>query len=88
VTRRSSYGLDVLDDWRHRSACRSHDGEWWFPDEYRGATAQLIQDRAKRICAGCPVRAECLAWALETDQRFGIWGGLTDSERGDMRGRR
>lgn len=39
---------------------------------------------AKRVCARCPVRAECLDYALQTDQRFGIWGGTSPAERAAM----
>ncbi len=36
---------------------------------------------AKRVCAGCPVRVECLEYALVTDQRWGVWGGTSAFER-------
>ena len=36
---------------------------------------------AKKICTGCDVRAECLSYALSNDERFGIWGGLSERER-------
>jgi WhiB family redox-sensing transcriptional regulator len=39
------------------------------------------QNQAKRICSGCPVRAECLIDALEHRHEYGIWGGLTERER-------
>jgi WhiB family redox-sensing transcriptional regulator len=42
---------------------------------------------AKRICIGCPVRQECLDYALVSNQRFGIWGGLTEEERRPVRRR-
>lgn len=69
-----------LDDemaWQRDAACRGSDPALFFTE--RGeSTAE-----AKAICAGCPVRAECLEYALETDQRHGLWGGL--SERGRRR---
>ena len=37
--------------------------------------------RAKQVCAGCEVRAECLQQALDSGERYGVWGGLTDVER-------
>jgi WhiB family transcriptional regulator, redox-sensing transcriptional regulator len=43
---------------------------------------------AKQACASCPVRAECLAYALEHDQRYGVWGGLDETERDALRRRR
>lgn len=59
-------------------SCAGYDPEMWFPDTRRpGPVAE-----AKAICAGCPVRAECLHAGL--GEEFGIWGGLTPSERGAM----
>ena len=61
-------------DWTTRAACRSND-----PDELfvQGAA----QNRAKQVCLGCPVRAECLADALDNRVEFGVWGGMTERER-------
>jgi WhiB family redox-sensing transcriptional regulator len=47
----------------------------FFPEK-GGSTRE-----AKRICGECPVRAECLEYALEEDERFGIWGGMSERER-------
>ena len=41
--------------------------------------------RAKAVCAGCPVQTKCLAWALEKNEVYGIWGGLTEVERRKLR---
>jgi WhiB family redox-sensing transcriptional regulator len=43
------------------------------------------EGEAKRICSGCEVRAECLEYALAHDERFGIWGGLSERERRRLR---
>lgn len=51
----------------------------WFPDV--GAQGQQDAAKAKEICAGCPVRFDCLNWALDTAQEYGIWGGMTRRER-------
>ncbi|HEX8001743.1 MAG TPA: WhiB family transcriptional regulator [Mycobacteriales bacterium] len=61
-------------DWTTRAACRTND-----PDELfvQGAA----QNRAKQVCLGCPVRAECLADALDHRVEFGVWGGMTERER-------
>jgi hypothetical protein len=40
---------------------------------------------AKRICASCPERLPCLQWAIDTDQAFGVWGGMTERERRKMK---
>lgn len=71
-------------DWRDQAACTGHDPELWFPQTRRTpATTQ-----AKRICAGCPVRGECLAFALDNRIEHGIWGGLTErASRAARRGR-
>jgi len=66
--------------WQSRGLCAQTDPEAFFPE--RGATARP----SKRICAGCPVSAECLAYALEHDERYGIWGGTSPSERRAIRG--
>ncbi|HEX8933407.1 MAG TPA: WhiB family transcriptional regulator [Pseudonocardiaceae bacterium] len=69
--------LDELDqpDWQERALCAQTDPEAFFPEK-GGSTRE-----AKRICAGCEVRAECLEYALAFDERFGIWGGLSERER-------
>ena len=68
--------------WRDDAACRGLDVDVFFPatDEEAGA--------AKAVCATCPVREECLEFALETRQDDGVWGGLTETERRRLRRRR
>jgi WhiB family redox-sensing transcriptional regulator len=66
--------------WRSLAACQSADPDLFFPISPSGPSgAQVAQ--AKAICAGCPVRQECLAFALRTQQVYGVWGGLTEQER-------
>lgn len=60
--------------WRVRASCRDTDPDGLF---VRGAQ----QNRAKTVCMGCAVRAECLAEALDGRINFGIWGGMTERER-------
>lgn len=75
-------------EWMRRAACADTDPELFFPvsNEGPGATQRA---EAKRVCAGCPVRAECLEYALESKQRSGVWGGLDERERATLhRGRR
>ncbi|RTL62763.1 MAG: WhiB family transcriptional regulator [Pseudonocardiaceae bacterium] len=77
--------IDVLSeaeaepDWQERALCAQTDPEAFFPEK-GGSTRE-----AKRICAGCEVRAECLEYALAQDERFGIWGGLSERERRRLR---
>jgi WhiB family redox-sensing transcriptional regulator len=62
-------------EWQDRALCAETDPEAFFPEK-GGSTRE-----AKRICSGCEVRAECLEYALAHDERFGIWGGLSERER-------
>ncbi len=62
-------------DWHDRALCAQTDPEAFFPEK-GGSTRE-----AKKICTGCDVRAECLSYALAHDERFGIWGGLSERER-------
>ena len=68
--------------WRSRAACRGADLTVFFPG--RGESAEP----ARRICASCPVRQECLAFALSHGEVHGIWGGLTVRDRRALRTRR
>ena len=61
--------------WQERSLCAQTDPEAFFPEK-GGSTRE-----AKKVCVGCEVRAECLEYALANDERFGIWGGLSERER-------
>ena len=61
--------------WHERALCAQTDPEAFFPEK-GGSTRE-----AKRVCASCEVRAECLTYALANDERFGIWGGLSERER-------
>jgi predicted Fe-S protein YdhL (DUF1289 family) len=67
-------GAGVL-DWQTDAPCTQTDPEIFFPE--KGGS---IRD-AKQVCRGCDVRAECLAYALANDERFGIWGCLSERER-------
>ncbi|MGH8904391.1 MAG: WhiB family transcriptional regulator [Egibacteraceae bacterium] len=73
--------------WRNAAACLGMDTELSFPSGTTGAALEQIE-RAKTVCARCPVIAPCLEWALETNQQDGICGGLTDDERRRLRHRR
>lgn len=73
--------------WRDRAACLGKDTELFFPpsdeNEYRDESraAKVAAAPAKAICATCPVISDCLNWAVESEQRFGIFGGTTTRER-------
>ena len=71
-------GLFVEDEeegWQDRALCAQTDPEAFFPEK-GGSTRE-----AKKICTGCEVKSECLEYALANDERFGIWGGLSERER-------
>jgi WhiB family redox-sensing transcriptional regulator len=69
------FGLPEEASWQERALCAQTDPEAFFPEK-GGSTRE-----AKRICTGCEVRGDCLEYALEHDERFGIWGGLSERER-------
>ena len=66
--------IDAL-TWMEHGKCLDADPEAFFPEK-GGSTRE-----AKRICSACTVREECLEYALSNDERFGIWGGLSERER-------
>lgn len=77
---------DLITDWRELAACRDHPNDLFFPAGETGPAAVQIE-KAKGICGTCEVSDECLLFALESNQRDGIWGGLTADERRRLRRR-
>ncbi len=83
----SSLALANADySWRTRAICRDTDPDLFFPV---GTTGQALVQiaMAKQVCRECPVSKDCLDYALETNQDAGIWGGLDEEERRDIRRR-
>lgn len=76
---RETSPVDVLalqpPEWTVDAVCASTDPAIFFPE--KGESTRP----AKLVCAGCEVRAECLAWALKNNERFGVYGGLSERER-------
>lgn len=68
-------GIEAPPKWQERGLCSQTDPEAFFPEK-GGSTRE-----AKRVCSRCEVKAECLDYALGHDERFGIWGGLSERER-------
>ncbi len=62
-----------------RSNCMGVDPDLFFPE--RGASTR----EAKEVCRGCVVREECLEYALDNGEKFGIWGGMSERERRRLR---
>ena len=67
--------------WQEQALCAETDPEAFFPEK-GGSTRE-----AKKICTGCEVKAQCLEYALANDERFGIWGELSERERRRLRRR-
>jgi WhiB family redox-sensing transcriptional regulator len=80
------FAADAPDDegllsWQERALCAQTDPEAFFPEK-GGSTRE-----AKKVCTQCEVRSECLEYALANDERFGIWGGLSERERRKLKRR-
>jgi WhiB family transcriptional regulator, redox-sensing transcriptional regulator len=67
-------------DWAIQAACSDANPELFFPTG-DSVIAELQAATALQICAICPVRPQCLQWALDHDQISGVWGGTTEAER-------
>ena len=72
----------VIENWRDDAACTGLDTSMFFP------ASDAEAGPAKAVCASCPVRDQCLEWAMATRQEDGVWGGMTDNERRRLRRRR
>ncbi len=79
----NAYDSDDADAlaWQADALCAQTDPEAFFPEK-GGSTRD-----AKRICGQCEVKSECLEYALKNDERFGIWGGLSERERRKLKRR-
>ena len=70
--------------WRAEALCRDTDPELFFPIGTTGAALVQIE-QARAVCRQCPVQADCLDFALTTNQDSGIWGGTSEEERRKLR---
>lgn len=69
-------------EWQLRGACRGQDADLFFHPEGERGPARLGRElAAKALCAGCPVVTQCAAHALACREPYGVWGGLSESER-------
>jgi len=82
----STHG-ETESSWRDIAACSGDRGALFYPPlrSERRSVKAAREVRAKRVCATCPVRTDCLEQALTFGERYGIWGGLTDAERRHLR---
>ncbi|MER5641321.1 WhiB family transcriptional regulator [Kitasatospora sp. NPDC002227] len=68
--------------WQYRGSCRTTGADLFFhPSGERGPAHDERDQAAKAVCHHCPVRAECLRYALAAREPYGVWGGLTEDER-------
>nr|WP_078278565.1 WhiB family transcriptional regulator [Mycobacteroides franklinii] len=70
-------GLTASLSWQDRAACRGLPTSWWFPEQGGSRECQL----AKAICHGCPVKAQCLQYAIDVHDQHGIYGELSLRDR-------
>lgn len=79
----------VGDDWNWQvnGACRGQNADLFYnPENERGRTKRIREAGAKAVCAQCPVITQCLEWALDVGESYGIWGGKSPAERLELRG--
>ena len=74
------------DEWRRQAACRDTDPDLFFPVGTTGPAIVQIEN-AKAVCRQCDAQAECLEYAIATNQDSGIWGGTSEEERRKLRKR-
>ena len=75
--------------WQDGAACRGMDALLFFgPDHEARPEREIREEKAKAVCMLCPVRVQCLDYALRNSIRHGIWGGLNEDERARERRRR
>lgn len=69
--------------WQERGLCRTCDAAIFFPPMHfePKAEREAREIKAKAVCGNCPVRVECLEWALDAREPFGIWGGHSELDR-------
>ncbi len=68
------------EEWRELGSCRALDTALFFPIGQTG-DAEVKIARAKKVCVTCPVRQQCLEFAITTNQEYGVWGGHDEEER-------
>lgn len=72
-------------DWQLQGSCRGADPSLFFhPEGERGPRRAARERAAKAICAGCPVSPECATAALAAHEPYGVWGGMSESEREEI----
>ena len=72
-------------NWFENGMCKGQPQEWWYPKDMNSRESRKLMVQAKILCGICKVREQCLLFALENEEVFGIWGGKTPVERGVSR---
>lgn len=85
---RATWDLDAT--WQSEAACRGENPDWFFAPNHleKKEERSAREAKAKAVCATCPVREACLAYALSTREPHGVWGGLNELERRHLVARR
>lgn len=88
-TRKLPVPVTEIWDWQLQGSCRGMDSRFFFhPEGERGNARAHREARAKEVCTTCPVLQQCRRHALSAQEPYGVWGGLSESERDEMiRGR-
>lgn len=69
-------------EWQRAAACRDEDASYFYsPAGECGPERRRREERARRVCRSCTVRETCALFALAFGERYGVWGGMTESER-------
>lgn len=72
-------------DWQLQACCRGFSLNMFYPNPaLRSHQVRRLERAAKSICAGCPVRSDCLEHALAGQEKFGVWGGMTAADRATL----
>lgn len=79
-------GMNSVLAWQRQAACRGTDVHLFFPEQHQPGTHTTRL--AKALCAACPVKADCLEFAVTEGITHGTWGGLSQKELGRLRTRR
>jgi WhiB family redox-sensing transcriptional regulator len=84
-TRRLPVPVTDIYDWQMQGACRGMDSAFFFhPEGERGPARASREAKAKHVCNGCAVLEQCRRHALSAHEPYGVWGGLSESERDDI----
>lgn len=73
-----------MTQWRGLAVCEElppAEAQYFFGDSEDGTPTHQQHERARLYCYTCPVQVQCIRWCVESDIQYGVWGGLTESQR-------